>query len=511
MGEDPGLGRGAEHHAGREQDPQPGEVPPVGLGVEGVRDRAGERVADDAEALHVLVDDRVEQPGRVEGAVRQRDDAAALAERRHGEPHGGAVHQGRSGQHPRPGLGERGGVGGGVGGLVGRAVVQLFEHAEERVLGPHDALGVAGRAARVEQVEVAARASPGRGGAAGAAVGGVLVGHGPVGAGTGAGVDPEPELDAVEAVTQLVAAVGEVAVEDDRFDVGVVPQVGELVAGVAVVGVDRHQPGLERREQALQVLGRVEEELGDLGLVAEPGVEQRGGDAVGALVEVPPRRDAAVAVERGRVGEAVGHRLPHVGVGPALRRAHLRRRPFEAVDPCRCHGGRSPAATGSRWAGGWYGPGARRGAGTDRGVDMSNGVLSATGIAVTDLRRSEDFWTRVIGMERQAKLRLPEMDEVILGFHAKGASLVLMQYTDGRDVQVTELPVKVVVSVDDPTALADGDPRRGPGDRAGARAGPRARRRRRRLRPRPRRLPHRDPAASTPPVLTSRPHPIWVA
>jgi len=86
---------------------------------------------------------------------------------------------------------------------------------------------------------------------------------------------------------------------------------------------------------------------------------------------------------------------------------------------------------------------------------MSNGVLSATGIAVTDLRHSADFWTRVIGMERQAKLRLPEMDEVILGFHAKGASLVLMQYTDGRDVQVTELPVKVVVSVDDPTALAD--------------------------------------------------------
>jgi len=86
---------------------------------------------------------------------------------------------------------------------------------------------------------------------------------------------------------------------------------------------------------------------------------------------------------------------------------------------------------------------------------MSNGVLSATGIAVTDLRRSEDFWTRVVGMERQAKLRLPEMDEVILGFHAKGASLVLMQYTDGRDVQVTELPVKVVVSVDDPAALAE--------------------------------------------------------
>jgi len=86
---------------------------------------------------------------------------------------------------------------------------------------------------------------------------------------------------------------------------------------------------------------------------------------------------------------------------------------------------------------------------------MSNGVLSATGIAVTDLRRSEDFWTRVVGMERQAKLRLPEMDEVILGFHAKGASLVLMQYTDGREVQVTELPVKVVVSVDDPTALAE--------------------------------------------------------
>src|SRR6188472_1953741 len=100
-------------------------------------------------------------------------------------------------------------MGGGVGCLVGGAVVELFEHAEERVLGPHDTLGVAGRAARVEEVEIAARASPGRGGAAGTPARSVLIGHGPVGARTGAGIDPEPELDAVEAVAQLVAAVSE--------------------------------------------------------------------------------------------------------------------------------------------------------------------------------------------------------------------------------------------------------------------------------------------------------------
>ena len=86
---------------------------------------------------------------------------------------------------------------------------------------------------------------------------------------------------------------------------------------------------------------------------------------------------------------------------------------------------------------------------------MSNGVLGAMGIGVSDLDRSVDFYRRVLGMEQIGKLRLPEMDEVLLAYNAsRGPALVLMHYTDGREVGDAHLPVKVVVYVSDPTALA---------------------------------------------------------
>ena len=118
---------------------------------------------------------------------------------------------------------------------------------------------------------------------------------------------------------ERVAPVGQVVVEHHRLDVGVVPQVGQLVAGVPVVGVDRNHRGLERGEHALQVLGAVVEVLGDLGLVAQAGAEQGSGDAVGSPVEVPPGDGAAAAGQRRSVGEALGDRLPDVGEVPAGR------------------------------------------------------------------------------------------------------------------------------------------------------------------------------------------------
>ena len=83
--------------------------------------------------------------------------------------------------------------------------------------------------------------------------------------------------------------VGERAVEHDGDRVGVVPQVDELVVGVAVVGVDRDEAGLEGGEHRLEVLGAVVEVLRDLVLLGRPGVEQRAGDAVGPAVELAPR------------------------------------------------------------------------------------------------------------------------------------------------------------------------------------------------------------------------------
>lgn len=87
---------------------------------------------------------------------------------------------------------------------------------------------------------------------------------------------------------------------------------------------------------------------------------------------------------------------------------------------------------------------------------MSNGVLGAMGIGVADLGRSVDFYTRVLGMETLTTLSLPHMDEVILGYdRRRGPALVLMHHTDGSDPSCADLPVKVVVYVADPSALAD--------------------------------------------------------
>lgn len=86
---------------------------------------------------------------------------------------------------------------------------------------------------------------------------------------------------------------------------------------------------------------------------------------------------------------------------------------------------------------------------------MSNGVLGAMGIGVGDLDRSVDFYTRVMGMEQLTKLRLPNMDEVILGYsRTRGPALVLMHFTDGSVTSYRDLPIKVVVYVADPARLA---------------------------------------------------------
>lgn len=81
--------------------------------------------------------------------------------------------------------------------------------------------------------------------------------------------------------------------------------------------------------------------------------------------------------------------------------------------------------------------------------------MGAVGIAVGDLERSTDFYTRVLGMRQLTTLTLPHMDEVILSFGRRGAAVVLMKYTDGSDPRTTDLPVKLVLYVDDPAAVAD--------------------------------------------------------
>ena len=81
--------------------------------------------------------------------------------------------------------------------------------------------------------------------------------------------------------------------------------------------------------------------------------------------------------------------------------------------------------------------------------------VGAVGIAVRDLDRSAAFYTQVMGMSELYRLRLPHMDEIILGYAgSRGAAVVLMHYTDGTQPATTGHPVKLVAYVPDPTALA---------------------------------------------------------
>jgi lactoylglutathione lyase len=88
--------------------------------------------------------------------------------------------------------------------------------------------------------------------------------------------------------------------------------------------------------------------------------------------------------------------------------------------------------------------------------------LGAAGIGVSDLKRSLDFYTRVLGMKKSYELKLPHMDEVILEFEGRrGSAIVLMHYTDGSNPNYTNNPVKLVFYVDDPKAFAENIRREG--------------------------------------------------
>jgi lactoylglutathione lyase len=78
---------------------------------------------------------------------------------------------------------------------------------------------------------------------------------------------------------------------------------------------------------------------------------------------------------------------------------------------------------------------------------MAN-AIAAVGVAVSDLKRSAAFYTRVVGMKEQRTIELENMDEIILAGE-RGAAVVLMQYKDGVKRDLGAGAGKVVFNVDD--------------------------------------------------------------
>lgn len=79
--------------------------------------------------------------------------------------------------------------------------------------------------------------------------------------------------------------------------------------------------------------------------------------------------------------------------------------------------------------------------------------IGATGIGVSDLKRSTEFYERVLGMKAVQTIKLDHMDEVIMSHEGRNA-VVLMHYTDGSSPNYKNLPVKLVFYVTDAKAAA---------------------------------------------------------
>ena len=140
-------GRGGDGEQGR-------QVPAVGLGLEGLDHRAAHGVAGDEHRVGALPLDGVPHVVGVEPG--HQDDGVALRELAQQAPLGGAVHQRRRHQEHDPAAGRAlpGQFVGRLDPVAGGGVDALPEGHEDVLLPPHHALGHAGGAARVEDVEV---------------------------------------------------------------------------------------------------------------------------------------------------------------------------------------------------------------------------------------------------------------------------------------------------------------------------------------------------------------------
>lgn len=85
-------------------------------------------------------------------------------------------------------------------------------------------------------------------------------------------------------------------------------------------------------------------------------------------------------------------------------------------------------------------------------MPRSADFLGAVAIGVTELERSERFYTQALGMETIRRVTLPHLDELILT-HEGRTAVVLVKHTDGVERIVTDLPVRLVFYVVDPAAV----------------------------------------------------------
>lgn len=83
----------------------------------------------------------------------------------------------------------------------------------------------------------------------------------------------------------------------------------------------------------------------------------------------------------------------------------------------------------------------------------SEDFITGTGIGVSDLERSAQFYESALGMKRTMSFKLDHMDEIVLN-HAGRNAVILMHWTDGSKPNYRDLPIKLVFYVTDPNAVS---------------------------------------------------------
>lgn len=87
-------------------------------------------------------------------------------------------------------------------------------------------------------------------------------------------------------------------------------------------------------------------------------------------------------------------------------------------------------------------------------MTRSADYLGATGIGVSDLKRSAAFYIEALGLKQVQTFSLPHMDEIVLA-HEGRTAVVLMHWTDGSARNYQDVPVKLVFYVTDPVVVMD--------------------------------------------------------
>ena len=236
---------------------------------------------------------RLDELGKALGRqVRARHDQVGPAGHgRMGEPPGVGVEHRHDGQHPV---------------LLDRPEAPRREHAvrvqERRPVAVHDALGVAGRAARVahgrrlvlvRDVEV-----DGLGAGDQLLVVVDLLAGGWVGDLAGAVVHDHEMANRLEGVEQRPHQLGQRAVDEDHLVLRVVGHVRQLVREQTDVEGVEHPVGARCREVELEVPGCVPAERGDPAVGADPELVEHAAKTAGAVgplairhARLPGRRD----------------------------------------------------------------------------------------------------------------------------------------------------------------------------------------------------------------------------